>query len=264
MQREMKTFTIAFAVLLMMSIVLAVVPMASAAGAITLTPTAQAPTASVTVDGTGFGATKAVGIGLGAEVTVTDEMHNITDLVTEPDGDGYYGPFGGTTDHYPIKPGSFTAFYDVDGVTSNYWDKDPPDGTLESDSAYAVDPRVNYVNGTVSRKSTSDWSGFSAPYVLVSYTYYTYNVTPAAGVTTTGAGAFSALITVPSVANGAYTVTAVDTQGNMATSTLTVDNTIPESWTLGVMILASSVAVIVGTRYFRKQPKVKRYSLVKV
>jgi hypothetical protein len=269
MQSKMKTFTIAFAVLLMMSIVIAVAPMASAAGAITLTPTAQAPTSSVTVDGTGFGATKAVGIGFGAEVTVTDEMHAITDLVTVPVYDeelgvDTYGPFGGTTDHYPIKPGSFTAFYDVDGVTSNYWDKDPPDGTLESDSAYAVDPRVNYVNGTYGRRSTSDWSGFSAPYVLVSYTYYTYNATPAAGVTTTGAGAFTASITVPSVANGAYTVTAVDTAGNMATSTLTVDNTIPESWTLGVMILASSVAVIVGVRYFRKQPKVKRYSLVKV
>jgi hypothetical protein len=269
MQRNMKTCTIAFAALLMTSIILAAIPMASAAGAITLTPTAQAPTSSVTVDGTAFGATKMVGIGLGVEVTVTDEMHEITDLATDPVFDedlgvDTYGPFGGTTDHYPIKPGSFTAYYDVDGITSNYWDKDPPDGTLESDSTYAVKPNVNYVNGTYGRRSTSDWSGFTAPYVLVSYTYYTYNVTPAAGVTTTGAGAFSASITVPSVANGAYTVTAVDTAGNIATSTLTVDNTIPEGWTFGVMLLASSVVAIVGTRYFRKNPKTARYNAVKV
>jgi hypothetical protein len=266
---EMKKFLIAFAALLMMSIVLAVVPMASAAGAITLTPTAQAPTASVTVGGSAFGAEKMVGIGFGVEVAVVEEMHDITDLVTDPVFDedlgvDVYGPFGGTTDHYPIKPGSFTAFYDVDGVTSNYWDKDPPDGTLESDSTYAVKPRVNYVNGTYGRGSTSDWSGFTAPYVLVSYTYYTYNVTPAAGATTDGSGVFSASITVPSVANGDYTVTAVDTAGNMATATLTVDSTIPEGLTLGVMLVLSTIAVIAGTRYFRKPPKTERYNLVKV
>ena len=57
-----KTYLAAIMVFLMLSIVLAVMPMASAAGAITLTPTAQAPTSSVTVDGTSFGADKAVGI----------------------------------------------------------------------------------------------------------------------------------------------------------------------------------------------------------
>jgi hypothetical protein len=264
MQHKPKTYTTAFITFLTLSIILAVIPMASAAGAITLNPTTQGPGSNVSVDGTGFGATKAVGIGLGAEVTVTDEMHAITDLVTDPVyneelGVDTYGPFGGTTDHYPIKPGSFTAFYDVDGVTSNYWDKDPPDGTLESDSAYAVDPRVNYVNGTYGRRSTSDWSGFSAPYVLVSYTYYTYNVTPAAGVTTLGSGAFTASITVPSVADGSYVVTAVDTAGNKATSTLVVDHTVPEGLTIGVMLTLATIAVIVSTRYFRRQPKTERY-----
>ena len=262
MQQKTKAYTIGFAALLMVSIILAVAPMASAAGAITLNPTMQMPGSDVSVSGTGFGATKTVGIGLGAEVTVTDEMHAITDLVTDPVydedlGADTYGPFGGTTDHYPIKPGSFTAFYDVDGTTSNYWDKDPPDGTLESDSAYAVDPRVNYVNGTFGRRSTADWSGFSAPYVLVNYTYYTYNVTPAAGVTTDGSGVFTASITVPSVADGDYTVTAVDTAGNMATATL---NVVPEGLTLGVMLVLSTIAVIVSTRYFRKQPKIKSYN----
>jgi uncharacterized protein (DUF2147 family) len=265
----MKTCTVAFAALLMMSIVIAVVPMASAAGAITLTPTSQAPTASVTVDGTAFGAEKAVGIGFGAEVTVELEAHPITNLVSDPvfdEGLGVdtYGPFGGTADHIPIKPGSVYVFYDVDGTTSEYFDKDPPDGTLQTDSAYAIDPRVNYVNGSFGRRSSADWSAFSAPVAYITYTYYTYNVTPAAGVTTTGAGAFSGSITVPDVANGQYTVTAVDTAGNIATSTLTVDNTIPEGLTLGVMLLLSTIAVIVSVRYFRKQPKTKSYNSVKV
>jgi len=238
---------------LALGIILAVMPLASAAGAITLTPTAQAPGAAVSVDGTGFGATKAVGIGLGAEVTVSAEVHPITNLVTTPDGDGNYGPFGGVTLHYPIKPGSVYIYYDVDGVTSDY--TDDGDGTLTSSSQYAINPVVNYVNGSFSRRSSSDWSGFTAPVAYINYTYYAYNVTPAAGVTTLGTGAFSAAITVPSVANGDYTVTAVDTQGNKATTTLTVDNTIPEGLTIGIMVALSSVAVVVGTRYFRKKPK---------
>ncbi len=255
MQRKIKVLTTTITAFLVLS--LALVSMAAAAGAITLTPTTQAPGGSVTVDGTGFGATKKVGIGVGAEVTVTDERHNITDLVTTPDADGYYGPFGGTTNHYPIKPGSFAAFYDVDGVTSNYWDKTPPDGTLDTDSGYAIDPRVNYVNGSFNRKSTADWSTWLAPYVLVNYTYYTYNVTPAAGVTTNAGGTFSASITVPTVTDGNYVVTAVDTAGNKATQTL---NVVPEGLTIGVMLALSTIAVIVSTRYFRKQPKIKSYN----
>jgi hypothetical protein len=262
MQNKMKTYTTALMTSLMLAIIIAAIPMASAAGAITLTPSTQAPGGTVSVGGTGFGVTKKVGIGFGAEVTVSAEVHPITNLVTTPDSDGAYGPFGGTTNHYPIKPGSVYIFYDVDGVTSDYTDNG--DGTLTSSSAYAVNPYVNYVNGSFGRKSNTDWSGFTAPVAYINYTYYTYNVTPAAGATTTGAGAFTASITVPSVANGAYTVTAVDTAGNKATSTLTVDSTIPEGWTVGAMMLVSAVTVIVGSRYFRKQPKVKQYSLVKV
>ena len=255
-------YTTAAMTFLTLSIILATISTAYAAGAITLTPAAQAPTGSVTVDGTGFGATKKVGIGLGAEVTVSAEVHPITDLVTTPDGDGAYGPFGGTTNHYPIKPGSVYIYYDVDGVTSDYTDNG--DGTLTSSSTYAINPYVNYVNGSFGRKSTSDWSTFTAPVAYINYTYYTYNVTPAAGATTGGSGAFSASITVPSVADGSYTVTAVDTQGNKGTSTLTVDHTIPEGLTLGVMLALSTIAVAVSIRYFRKQPKIKSYTPVKL
>jgi uncharacterized membrane protein YfhO len=82
-------------------------------------------------------------------------------------------------------------------------------------------------------------------------------VTPAAGVTTTGAGAFTASITVPTVADGNYVVTAVDTAGNKATQTL---NVVPEGLTIGVMLTLSTIAVIISTRYFRKQPKIKNYN----
>jgi hypothetical protein len=256
MKHKTKVYTTATMAFLMLSIILASISMAYAAGAITLTPTTQAQGGSVTVDGTGFGATKAVGIGFGAEVTVSAEVHPITNLVTTPDGEGYYGPFGGTTVHYPIKPGSVYIFYDVDGVTSEYTDNG--DGTLTSSSTYAIDPRVNYVNGSFARKSTSDWSGFTAPVAYINYTYYTYNVTPAAGVTTLASGTFSASITVPTLADGNYVVTAVDTAGNKATATLNV--VIPEGLTLGVMLTLSTIAVIVSTRYFRKQPKIKSYN----
>jgi hypothetical protein len=255
MKHKTKVYMTGIMTFLTISIILLVIPMASAAGAITLTPATQAPGGSVTVDGTGFGATKKVGIGVGAEVTVSSEVHPITDLVTTPDGDGAYGPFGGTTNHYPIKPGSVYIYYDVDGVTSDYTDNG--DGTLTSSSTYAINPFVNYVNGSFGRKSTSDWSTFTAPVAYINYTYYTYNVTPAAGVTTTGAGAFTASITVPTVADGNYVVTAVDTAGNKATQTL---NVVPEGLTIGVMLTLSTIAVIVSTRYFRKQPKIKNYN----
>jgi hypothetical protein len=91
----------------------------------------------------------------------------------------------------------------------------------------------------------------------INYTYYTYNVTPAAGVTTLASGTFSASITVPTVTDGNYVVTAVDTAGNKATQTL---NVVPEGLTLGVMLALSTIAVIVSTRYFRKQPKIKSYN----
>ena len=88
--------------------------------------------------------------------------------------------------------------------------------------------------------------------VTASYKSYQHNVTSFGRVTTTGSGTFSANFTVPAVANGNYNVTAIDSGGSMATATL---NTIPEGFTIGVMMLLSSVAVIVGTRYFRKRPK---------
>ncbi len=197
------------------------------------------PGDSATVDGVGFAATTAVAIGVGEEVTVTGEAHEIP----EPAG---YGPFIAIVDHYPIKPGSFSFHCDVSGVTSDYYD-DYANGTLNTSSTYAVDPFVNYVTGEFGRSTNSPWDGYTVMFTA-NYTYY-QNVTPAAGVTTDPSGAFTAEITVPEdIINGEYSVTAVDDQGNFATSTQTFEK-IPEGVTVGVMMVVSSVAGLVGSRY---------------
>ena len=240
-------------VFLTLSMVLAVMPLASAAGAITLTPTAQAPSASVSVSGTGFGATTAVGVGFGAEVSVTGEDHT-------PTGTGT-GPYTTRTNHYPIKPGSFSMHSDVSGTTSEWTDLG--NGTIIGSGTYAVAGNVNYVTGVFSRSSTTDISSYTIVFTA-SYTYYQYNVTPAAGVTTLASGTFTASITVPAVANGNYNVTAIDTAGNRAFKNLTVDSTIPEGLTIGIMVSLSTAAVIVSSRYFRKRPKIENYSSAKL
>jgi hypothetical protein len=237
----------ALAITVFLAILLALVSVAAAAGGITLTPTAQAPGGSVTVNGTGFGATKAVGIGFGAEI-------NGSEINMAYSGTGM-GPYSGRISHYPIKPGSFLLISDTtpSGMVSYYTDNG--DGTTTGPLDGMVGT-IDYVTGNWSRTTTVDVTDIPTNYTA-SYTYFANDVTPAAGVTTLGSGAFSASITVPSVANGVYTVTAMDTQGNMAVSSLTVDNTIPEGLTVGLMVLLSTVAVIVSIRYFRKQPKIK-------
>jgi len=254
LQHKTRTYTTAFVACLMLSIIIAVIPMANAAGAITLNPTTQGLEASVTVDGTGFGATKAVGIGFGAEVagSTTDMAYNGTGV----------GPYTGRVSNWPIKPGSFVLTSDTTsggGLISTYIDNG--DGTTSGSFEGAVGT-INYVTGEWSRTTTVDVTGIATNY-SATYIQYQYNVTPVAGVTTGGSGAFTASITVPIVTDGSYTVTAVDTQGNVATSTLVVDHIIPEGLTVGVMVLLSAVAVIVSTRYFKK-PKIKNNTQVKL
>jgi hypothetical protein len=203
------------------------------------------PGASVTVDGMGFAETTAVAIGVGEEVTVTGEAHEIP----EPAGNG---PFIAIVDHYPIKPGSFSFHCDVSGVTSDYYD-DYSNGTLNTSSIYAVDPFVNYVTGEFGRSTNSPWDGYAVMFTA-NYTYY-QNVTPVAGVITDPTGAFTADITVPEeLVNGNYSVTAVDEQGTFATSTETFEK-VPEGLTFGVMMLASSVAGLVGSSYILKRSR---------
>jgi hypothetical protein len=236
---------------LVFSMVLACMPMANAAGAITLTPTTQVPGASVTVSGTGFGANQAVGIGFGAEVNVINETMSITASGT--------GPHTGYASHLPIKPGTFK---DAANVTSTLWmivGSDAGNGTITTSVPLFVNGTINYVTGQYTRFTTIPPT--SVYQHLCNYTYFQNNVTPPAGVTTNPSGAFSASIIVPRVADGNYVVTAVDTAGNKATATL---NVVPEGLTIGVMVLLSTVAVIVSTRYFRKRQKIENCSQAKL
>jgi hypothetical protein len=234
-----------------LSLILVTIPtISAAAAAITLSPNPQAPGASVTVEGADFNGTSAVGIGFGAEVTVTNEVVNRTGSGT--------GPYIGYLSFRPIKPGTLNYTVNVANGLITYVVNDNGDGTLSSTSQYfGPGSTVNYTSGQYTSYSTSD-PGIYTVATYANYTRYEYDVTPAAGVTTLASGAFAASITVPSVANGNYTVTAIDTAGNVATATL---NTIPEGLTLGVMLLVLSVAAVVSTRYFRKQPKLKEYQI---
>ena len=244
-----KTVATAFLILSMFS--MAFISTASAAGSITLTPNSQAPGGTVTVTGTGFGATKAVGIGLGAEVPVTGEAHNIP----SPSGTG---PFTATVSHPPIKPGSFsyhcTVSSDTNVVESDYTDKG--DGTLATDSTYALNPFINYATGAFGRSTTSAWDGYTVVFTAT-YTGYQYNVTLAGNPSTTSSGTFTATITVPAgLANGNYNVTAIDSGGARAVATLTVNNAIPEVLPVGTIMLLTMLAVASGSWYFRKRPTV--------
>ena len=250
MKNKTKAYITCITAFLVMS--LAMMSVVAGAGSITLTPASQSAGASVSVAGTGFGATQAVGIGFGQEVVVTGENHTIDN----PTGTG---PFTVIANHYPFKPGSFSFHCTVTSssnvVESDYTDNG--DGTLTSSSTYALNPFVNYVTGAFGRSTTSAWDGYTVVFTA-SYTYYQYNVTPATGVTTSASGAFTASITVPNVAAGTYTVTAIDTSGNRATSSLTVTGAIPETLTIGVVAVLSTFVTLVSIRYFREQPKIRK------
>lgn len=221
-------------------------PQAAAAGSITLTPSAQTPGGTVTVTGTGFGASKLIGIGIGSEITVTGEAHT-------PTGTGT-GPWMTRTNYYPIKPGSFSFHSNVvDGAETDFTDKG--DGTMSTTSTYDAGSYLTYVTGAFGRSSTMDLSS-STVIFTAAYKYYQYNATPPGNQNSTATGTFSFQITVPpGLANGDYTVTAMDTSGNTATATLTVNNVIPEDLPLFGVLLLSSVAVIVSLMVLRKRPK---------
>jgi hypothetical protein len=229
------------------------------ASQVELTPTSGAPGDSVTVEGTDFSATNAVGICLGPEVTITDEFHDVTNVTIG--GPDVYGPFTAITDHYPIKPGSFSFHCDVSGVTSDYFDNG--DGTLNTESTYAVDPFVNYVTGEFGRSSNSPWETYIVNFTA-NYTYYQFNVTPAAGVITDASGAFTADIMAPNIWNGTEPITVMDEAGNMATSDFTTigSDVVPEPLTVGAIVLLSSVALVFSFYWLRKKPtnKVMKYN----
>jgi len=246
-------------VLLFLSVFAASSIVVRGASQVALTPSSGAPGDSIQVEGTDFNATNAVGICLGPEIAVTDEVHNITDLTIG--GPDVYGPFTAITDHYPIKPGSFSFVCDVSDVVSEYFDNG--DGTLNTESTYAIDPFVNYVTGEFGRSTSADWSTYTVTFTA-SYTYYQFNVTPAAGVNTDGSGAFTVNFTVPDIWNGTEPLTVMDEAGNTVTSDFTIygSDVVPEALTVAAIVLLSSAALVVSFYWLRKKPtnKMIKYS----
>jgi hypothetical protein len=246
---RLKTKSLITAIVLCSVLSLILVSIAFAAGSITLTPSTQAGGGSVSVAGTGFGNAKAVGIGIGAEVAGGDANMNYS-MVAGSAGLNWTGRLS----HYPIKPGSFMLSSEtVGGLTSTYTDRG--DGTCTWSYDDSVMGLINYVTGVWYRGTTVDVTTYTAIY-NANYTYYQYNATPAAGVTTGASGAFSASITVPAaLTNGNYNVTAVDTSGNKATASLTA---VPEILPIGLVALLAAAAVIAGSRYSSKFTKLKK------
>ena len=244
--RISKVCTTTIMAFLMISMLLANVFMASAVLGISLNPTSGEPDDSVEVTGTDFAALSPVGIGFGAEVAGSDS--NMTYAGTG------MGPYYGKVSHWPIKPGSFVLTADTTsggGIVSYYTDNG--NGTLSGSFEGAIGD-INYTTGEWSRTSTVDLTEYEQDYGAT-YTHYEFNVTPAAGLTTDALGAFTVNITVPSIWNGTYPVTAIDEEGNIASSGFTVSGSpfIPEPLTFGVIVLLSSFAVGVATFVFRKR-----------
>ena len=243
---------IAFATAFLM-ISFAMMSMAAGAGSITLTPASQGAGGSVSVAGTGFGATKAVGIGFGAEKAGSNANMAFSEVGT----DGL--TWTGRISNYPIKPGSFIFYSDTGsgGIVSTY--TDVGDGTTMWSYDGTIKGTINYVTGVWTRTTTVDVTGIAANY-SATYICYDSNVTAVGGVTTSASGSFTTNINVPSVAVGTYSVTAIDTSGNRAASTLSVSTPIPETLTIGIVVVLSTFIMFVSFRFFREQPKIRKYS----
>ncbi|MCW4054403.1 MAG: hypothetical protein NWE84_05730 [Candidatus Bathyarchaeota archaeon] len=241
-----KVCTTTIMAFLMISTLSLMVLLANAALGITLNPTSGAPDDTFEVTGTDFAASTPVGIGFGAEVAGSDSNMTYS-------GTGV-GPYYGKVSNWPIKPGSFVLTADTSsggGIVSYY--NDNGNGTLSGsfEGAYGD---INYTTGEWSRTSTVDLTDYIQVYGAT-YTHYEFNMTPAEGITTDSLGAFTVNVTVPMQYNGTSPVTAIDEQGNIATSDFTVYGSpvIPEALTFGVIVLLSSVAVAVAKLGFRKR-----------
>jgi hypothetical protein len=162
----------------------------------------------------------------------------------------------------PIKPGSFsfhcTVSSETNVVESDYTDNG--DGTLSTESTYALNPFVSYAAGQFGRSTTSAWDTYTVVFAAT-YTGYQYNVTPAGNPSTTATGTFTVTITVPAgLANGNYNVTAIDSGGARAVATLNVNSAIPEVLPVGAIMLLTMLAVAAGSWCFRKRPIVTTYT----
>jgi len=212
------------------------------------------PGDSVTVTGTGFGDELAVGIYLGAITNVPTEPVTITpgvsvtgtltnspvviasvDILTDVT---ITGLVGGEAIDPAVTVLDISVTDDGEGnlagAALNVAVQNLA-GTLTGEVNVAITGTINYATGAITlTASGTDSSGADPVTAIVvtidacdaTYDYADYDMTPVAGVTTDELGSFVAVIMVPAIAEGAYgayTVTALDTDANTATATLTVD-----------------------------------------
>jgi hypothetical protein len=242
-----KVYTTTIMAFLMIAVLLSTVLLARAAPGISVNPTSGMPDDSVEVTGTDFAASSPVGIGMGAEINQTD-----TDMAFAGTS---VGPYYGKTSYWPIKPGSFVLKADTTmsgGLLSTYTDNG--NGTLSGsfEGAYGD---INYTTGEWSRTSTADLTGMEQ-LNSANYIRYEWNVTSAGGLTTEPDGSFTTNITVAQVANGSSPITAIDEEGNLATADFTVyGSDVPEIFSVGVVVLLTSAAVVIATFSLRKRVK---------
>jgi hypothetical protein len=256
LQKKAKMFFICIMVFCVLSFA-TIAPPVKAAGGITVTPnTNVAAGSTVQVQGTGFNATQAVAIATGNEVAGSNVNMAFT-------GTGM-GPYSGTVSKFPIKPGSFVLISDTSsggGIVSTYTDKG--DGTCTWSYDGTTMGTINYTSGAWSRSTTVDVTGYATNY-SATYTYYQYNLTPSTGVTTSSTGTFTASVTIPSgLSSGVFNVTAIDGKGNIAAASVGVGVPVPETLSVGAVVVLSSVALVAGAVLLRK-PKVKTLNSAKL
>lgn len=239
---------------LMLLLVSASIPTVKAAPEITLTPTTGEPYDSVELVGTGFAPDTTVGIGVGAEIEVMDELVSVMGEGGEPAIE--YEPWFGVLAHRPIKPKSFNAISDVDGVIIPFDDEEFGNGTCTSEEFLFYSAHINYTSGIFQRVSSADLSMYDMTDThTCNYIHYEADATPDTGIRTDSTGAFTVNITVPLLAIGPTVVTAIDELGNVATSGFEV---IPEGLSFGVVVILLSLAIIIATLVFRKRSKIDK------
>ena len=212
-----------------------------------LTPTSGAPGDSISVEGTDFAASKTVAVAWGPPVEVINDPATVT-----KQGDL---EFYGTTSQHPIQPGTFKWKY-LQGALEIFVE-DNGDGTIYDPAGGRLSSgAINYTSGYFHCRMSTSSRTYSAG--KFSYTTYHFNSANSALPTlpTDSSGAFTANITVPDIWNGTETVTIIDEAGNIATSDFTVvgSDVVPESLTVGAIVLLTSTAMVVSLYWLRKKP----------
>ena len=250
-----KLFTVILEVSLSLLVVSTTIFVTRAAPDLVLTPTSGAPGDAIGVEGTDFAASKTVAVAWGPPVEVINDPATVT-----KQGDL---EFYGTTSQHPIQPGSFKWTYLQDAM--ELYVDDNGDGTLHDPAGGRLSSgAINYTSGYFHCRMSTSSRTYSAG--KFSYTTYHFNSANSALPTlpTDSSGAFTANITVPDIWNGTETVTIIDEAGNIATSDFTVvgSDVVPESLTVGAIVLLTSTAIAVSLYWLRKKPtnKIVKYN----